>query len=152
MNKSEIKITEDIEKYGCHVTSVFDPKGEDIDFTYTTGVYKKQKQPELIIVGLSHKLASWMANEYNRQIQSGKTFKYNTFYGGFLDGFKVILCPVSKKYKEEYLLSSNWLYGNSSYPASQLIFPNVEGVWPWEEKATKSFKNLQPSLQDVSAW
>ena len=152
MNKDEIKIIDEIEEFGCHVTSVFDPEGKDIDFTYTTGIHKKQNQPELIIVGLRYKLAAWMANEYNRRIQSGKVFKNNTFYEGFLDGFKIIFCPVSNEHKKEYLLSTNWLYKGIDYPAVQLIYPTVNGVWPWEEKSTESFKMLQPSLQELQAW
>lgn len=38
MNQAEIKIMGNIEKYGCHVTSVFDPKEEDPNFTYTVSV------------------------------------------------------------------------------------------------------------------
>ena len=38
MNQTEIKIMGNIEKYGCHVTSVFDPKEEDPNFTYTVGI------------------------------------------------------------------------------------------------------------------
>jgi hypothetical protein len=152
MNKSEIEITNNIEEFGCHVMSVFDPEGEDIDFTYTIGINKRQNQPELIIIGLRHKLAASIANEYNRHIQSGKTFKSNVFYGGFIDGFKVVFCPVSREYKQEYMLSCNRLYNDTDYPALQLIYPTVKGVWPWEKKATEGFKLLQPSLQEIPTW
>lgn len=152
MTDKQTELMDNIEKYGCQVTSVFDPEGEEVDFTYTTGIYKKESQPELIIVGLRHKLAMSMANDYNRRIQSGKTFKNNTFYGDFLDKFKVIFCPVSDENKKEYLLESNRFYGGIDYPAVQLIYPTVKGVWPWEDKATNSFKILQPCLQENRVW
>lgn len=63
MNEAEIKIIENIDKYGCQVTSVFDPKEKDPNFTYTVGITKKESQPELIILGLRSELAHWIANE-----------------------------------------------------------------------------------------
>ncbi|MBE0456258.1 DUF4262 domain-containing protein [Pseudoalteromonas sp. KG3] len=40
MNKAEIKITNNIKKYGCHVMSVFDCKGKDRRFTSAIGIYQ----------------------------------------------------------------------------------------------------------------
>ena len=74
MNQAEIKIMGNIEEYGCHVTSVFDPKEEDPNFTYTVGINKQESRPEVIILGLRSELSSWIANEYNRRVQEGEIF------------------------------------------------------------------------------
>ncbi|GHG73134.1 hypothetical protein GCM10010919_25710 [Alishewanella longhuensis] len=152
MNKAEIEITDNIKKHGCHVTSVFDRKGEEPRFTYTIGVYQEENQPELIIVGLNHELGAWIANEYNRRIQSDEIFQEGNYYSGFLDGFEVCFRVVAEKYKREFMLSCNWLYKDTNYPALQLIYPSVNGVWPWHKDASENFKSLQPSFQDISAW
>lgn len=152
MNEAEIKIMENIDEYGCHVTSVFDPKEKDPNFTYTVGITKKENQPELIILGLRSELAHWIANEYNRRVQEGERFYEERFYSGFLNGFEVCFKPVARKFKEEFMLSCNWLYQGTDYVALQLIFPTVDGVWPWEPTSSDSFKLLQPSFQEVSAW
>ena len=152
MNQAEIEIMGNIEKYGCHVTSVFDPKEEDPNFTYTVGINKQENRPEVIILGLRSELSSWISNEYNRRVQEGEIFTEEGFYDGFLNGFEVCFKPVAKRFKEEFMLSCNWLYKGTDYPALQLIFPTVDGIWPWEANASESFKVLQPSFQDVSAW
>ncbi|MEP1553226.1 MAG: DUF4262 domain-containing protein [Paraglaciecola sp.] len=152
MNQAEIEIMKNIEEYGCHVTSVFDPKEDDPNFTYTTGITRQTKKPELIILGLRNDLASWIANEYNSRIQNDENFSVGDFYEGFLDGFEVCFKPVAEKYKEEHMLSCNWLYKGTDYPVLQLVFPTVNGIWPWEKDASESFKSLQPSFQHVSAW
>ncbi|MEM7421810.1 MAG: DUF4262 domain-containing protein [Pseudomonadota bacterium] len=152
MNEAEIKIMENISTYGCHVTSVFDPKEQDPNFTYTTGINRQESRPELIIVGLRSELSSLIANEYNRRIQEGEVLMEDGFYEGFLDGFEVCFKPVANRFKEEFMLSCNWLYEGTTYPALQLVYPTVDGIWPWEAKASDSFKLLQPSFQETSAW
>ena len=152
MNESEKEIVSNIEEYGCHVTSVFDPKEIDPDFTYTIGINQKQNKPELLILGLRHKLGAWVANEYNRRIQKGEEFLVGEYYDGFLEGFQVTFQNVAQKYKSEFMLSCDWLYGGTEYPPLQLIYPNVNGVWPWSEEASENFKTLQPSFQDEPAW
>ena len=141
-----------IEKYGCHITSVFDPEEKDINFTYTVGIKKSENKPELIIPGLRSELASWIANEYNRRVKEGEKFNTSDLYSDFLEGFDIRFKPVCTKYKEKLMLSCDWLYSGSEFEVLQLIYPTVKGVWPWQPKANKSFKELQPSLQDPPEW
>jgi hypothetical protein len=152
MNESEKSIINNIEKYGCHINSVFDNKGEDPDFSYTVGIQKSQNQPELIIFGLRKELGAWIANEYNRKVIEGIKFDATNFYSGFIDGFDVCFKPVSKRCKEEYMLSCCWLYGDQDFEAVQLIYPTVKGIWPWETEASASFKSFQPSMQEPISW
>lgn len=152
MNESEKKIINNIEEYGCHVTSVFDPEERDPDFTYSIGIYKVENQPELLVLGLRHELSSWIVNEYNRRIKEGEKFVLGEYYEGFIEGFQVTFQEVADKYKNEFMLSCNWLYGGINYPVMQLVFPSVKGLWPWEKEASEGFKILQPSFQEKSAW
>lgn len=152
MNEFEKKIINNIEKYGCHVTSVFDPEEKDPDFTYSIGIYKVEKEPELIVLGLRHELSSWIVNEYNRRIKEGEKFLPGEYYEGFIEGFLVTFQEVAEKYKHEFMLSCNWLYDGINYPVMQLVFPSVKGIWPWEKEANEGFKTLQPSFQEKSAW
>lgn len=99
MNEAENKIVANIEKYGCHVMSVFDPKGQDPDFTYTIGIEKKYSFPELLVLGLRHELASRIANEYNRRIAGGDIFEVGEYYSGFIKSFDVCFKYVAENTK-----------------------------------------------------
>ena len=151
MNEAEKKIVENIDNFDCHITSVFDPNGEELNFTYSTGLTKTLGVPELIVVGLSSDLAHSIVNNYRDRVKAGEVFTYNEFYADFLDGFDVTFDSVSDENKNEFLLSSVWFYGGE-FQAIQLIFPTTSGVWPWEPDATESFKELQPSLAGTGAW
>ncbi|GHB80010.1 hypothetical protein GCM10008107_31840 [Psychrosphaera saromensis] len=152
MNESEKKIIGNIDEYGCHITSVVDRKKEDPDFTYTIGINQEEKAPELIVLGLRHELGSWIANEYNRRVKGGEKFLEGEYYNGFLEGFQVSFREVAEEYKKEFMLSCNWLYKGTNYPALQLVYPNISGVWPWAEDADEEFRDLQPSFQEKPEW
>ena len=152
MNESEKSILKNIEEYGCHINSVFDNEGNDPDFTYTIGIEKSQNQPELIVFGLRKELGAWIANEYNRKLREGLIIDTKNYYSGFIEGFDVCFKSVGKKCKEDYMLSCDWLYAGQDFEAIQLVYPTVNGVWPWEIEASVSFKSFQPSMQEPATW
>ena len=70
MNDYERKILRHIEDFGCSVTSVFDPEGDNPPFTYSIGIARSTGAPELIVVGLESKISHWLVNEYRRRCQA----------------------------------------------------------------------------------
>jgi hypothetical protein len=151
MEQYEQNILEHIEKHGCSVTSVFDPKEIEPPFSYSIGIAKSAGAPELIIVGLGSKLAHWMINDYNRRVRSGELFLPGGLYQGFLDGFAVQFGPVDRTYREEYMRSACWLHGGPDFEALQLIWPTTSGVWPWDANASEWLRANQPLLAEKIA-
>lgn len=151
MNEAEKKIVANIEKHGCHITSVFDSRGETPNFTYSTGIQKSFSAPEIIIVGLPNKLAASVVNNYMRRISDGELFEIGKYYPDFLADFDVTFGNVSFDNKRAFLLSSCWYY-KDNFEAVQLIFPTTSGIWPWDEAADNSFHKIQPCLSEVHSW
>ena len=151
MNEAEKKIVKTIEQFGCHVTSVFGPDGEQPNFTYSTGIEKTYGAPELIVVGLSTDLAHSIVNDYAARLKSGEQFEIGQFYSDFLSGFDVTFNEVSQANKEQYMLSACW-FNNNQFEALQLIYPTTSGIWPWEAQASENFLSIQPSLASPSVW
>lgn len=138
MDPHEEKALSDIDKHGCHVIHVFeDDQGPK--FTYSVGIERKSKQPELIITGLDKELAHWIINEYNRRIRSGEVFQADQPYSGFLNDHVVIFKPMSQTHYSEYLGWDLWLYGNSNFRVFQMIWPSTAGVWPWDPHAPSEY-------------
>ncbi len=145
MNEYEKKLLKNIEEHGCQATYVFDNEDNSC-FTYSIGIYKITKQPELIITGLKQGIAHWIVNEYNRRIIDGEHFEVNQYYDGFLDGFQVTFKEFNKAHYEDHLGSCLWLYGNSDFKTYQLIWPSTKGMWPWDKDAPKSYLEMMPKL------
>jgi len=79
-----------IEQHGWQATSVFDPKGEDPNFTYSVGFTTSLKTPEFIIFGLPRELMHSMLWEIYRQIAKGAVPADGMRWQGLLEGFDCI--------------------------------------------------------------
>ncbi|MFO1328100.1 MAG: DUF4262 domain-containing protein [Rubrivivax sp.] len=136
----------DVEKYGCHVISVFDTDEKLPTFSYSVGIQATSGAPEAIVIGLRPKLGHSMINEYNNQVRRGVQFERAKQYSGFLGGFQIYVEPAKAALLSEYTLGCNRFYKGADYSVVQLIYPTTAGVWPWQRAASESFKSNQPML------
>ena len=51
--------------------------------------------------------------------------------------------PIAKRFYPDYLGWSRWFYGGDDFPCLQIVWPDREGVFPWEE----TFDPAQPGGQ-----
>jgi hypothetical protein len=147
MDQSEQKALSDIKEFGCHILHVME-EDDNPSFSYSIGIQKISNHPEIIITGLKFEIAHSIINEYNNKVKSGENFITDKFYNDFLENFDVTFKPVNKKYFKEYFGWARWLYDGNNFKALQLIYPNVNGIWPWDENASSEFKWLIPTLYE----
>ena len=144
--ESDKRVAANVEAYGCHIVSVFDPEEDHPLFSYSIGIQATSGVPEAIVVGLKPKLGGFMINEYNRRVRAGETFKRGTLYPGFLGGFSVYIEPAKQKRLDEYTCGCDRYYKGKEYSVVQIVWPSTSGVWPWQRKASEWLKNNQPML------
>ena len=150
MKPAEQRILDDIEQFGCHVTSVFDPDQAEPSFSYSIGLTKSLGIPEVIVVGVRPELGHALINLYMDRARSGESFSLGIPYPGFLTGFSVYFRQVIEENRKAFMLSANWLYNGTDYSALQIVYPTTDGVWPWEPAATDWFRTNQPMLDGVA--
>ena len=85
MDEHDQKALDDIEKHGCHVINVMEGE-ESPQFTYSIGINQEQGMPDLIVIGLKHKLAHSIVNNYKDRLLAGESFETGKFYSDFLLG------------------------------------------------------------------
>lgn len=144
--ENDKRVAADVEKYGCHVISVFDPEEKLPTFSYSIGIQATSGAPEAIVIGLSPKLGHAMINEYNTQVRKGVRFERATRYPGFLEGFEIYVEPARAALLAEYTLGCDRFYQGAGYAVVQLIYPTTAGAWPWEKAASDWFRSHQPML------
>jgi len=139
------KTLSDIRTHGCHVIHV---QEEDAlpPFGYSVGIQRSSQVPEVIVVGLKHPMADFVINEYNHRIRAGEKFLIGHEYLGFLEDFPVLFEKVLLKHYEEYFGWNRWLYDGEAFDVVQMVYPNTQGVWPWDEAADAWFRARQPLL------
>lgn len=147
MNDRDQKALNDIEQYGCHVLNVAEGEGQPA-FTYSIGINKKQRKPDVVILGLKTELAHSIANHYKDRLLAGETFVPGKFYSDFLGDFDVCFINVAKKHYNEYFGWGLWLHEGDDFEVLQMVWPTTDGVWPWTKGKSEHYKWSQPILTD----
>jgi hypothetical protein len=148
----ELKIVKNVEDYGCHVSSVFDPDDVAPPFSYSVGFWETIGQPEVIILGLSSHMGLFAINETLRQCQAG----LQLFDGQHIEwpyeefDMMCVARPVdAKNLTREYFNSAIWYHsmrtGKPLEAALQLVWA-YSGLFPWDEGAPPELLEDQPLL------
>lgn len=146
LTDNDKRVARDIQKYGCHVVSVFDPKGRLPFFSYSIGIQDSGGAPDVIVIGLRPELGGYLVNEYNRRVRDGARFKRGTKYADFLTGFPVYIEPARPERYRRYAYGCARYYTGREYSIVQLVWPSTSGIWPWNLSASKWLVKNQPML------
>lgn len=139
-------IQQKVNEFGCNIIHI--PADEyNPGFAYTIGLYQRFKHPEIICFSLKQETLHGLLNDACTFIQQGKFFRP----GGIpcedlLNNYDVQFLRVDKSYHPNYLGFANWFYQNQDYPAIQLVWPDKQGIFPWEEGFNPKLQYTQPLL------
>lgn len=147
MSVDELKkqIETNIEQFGCHVVHVA-AEDELPPFSYSVGIQRSFGAPEAIVIGLEQPLAHEIITDYNRRVRNGEAFMAGGSYAEFIDNFEMIVERVDREFYGEYLGAAMWLYDGPSFEAVQLIYPTMDGRWPWDPSVSDAYRAWQPVL------
>jgi hypothetical protein len=147
-DKLEIKLLNDIEKYGLQVMRVLN-EGASPGFSYSIGLFKTYKHPEIIIVGLKQELSHILINNMAEDIKNGNVFEPLNYYTGILGDFKCYIVKVRPTNYDGYVGQAQRYYKNDDFPIVQCVYPTTKGIYPWEKSWPESIKDLQPILGEI---
>ncbi len=139
-------VLNNIEKFGFHTTSVMGSDPDEVSYSYSTGIHETINKPDIIIFGLSPSVSHAVIGIYYDRVKSGELFEPGIEYSGFLKGYPVMLASVPKAKIDEHMLCIPWLYPGREHEAYQILYPDDDGLWPWEDSVSGSFRQLQPVL------
>ena len=153
----EQQILENVATYGCHVTMVFDPDGDEPGFAYSAGFAETVDQPEVIVFGLPNETMHFMVNETLRQCRDGFRLKDWVEIDGLLEGHRCIARAVNPSFIiGDYFNSAMWLRrrltGEQMTEAMQIVWPGaVDGLFPWDSGSSDIVREYQPALYEAGA-
>jgi Domain of unknown function (DUF4262) len=141
------KIKERIDAYGWAGTSVSpDEKTGTPGFTYTIGLHKTFKHPEIIVFGLNPSASTTLLRRAVGLIKQGRTLPERTPCE-LMDGLSVVFRHIPAGLQEQYLLSAAFLYG-TAFKSLQLVWPDADGRFPWQAGFDSQFAAHQPALYE----
>ncbi|UZU00024.1 DUF4262 domain-containing protein [Chryseobacterium fluminis] len=139
-------IIHDVEKYGCHL-ALIEADNYLPAFVYTIGLYKKFGHPELICFGLKTDVLASILNHACDLIKSGQTLSSDKPYPGFLQDYNIQLLEADKEYYPDYIGYAGWFNdGNFNFPLLQVVWPDKQHHFPWDENFNPAWKFKQPLL------
>ena len=147
LDEHEQEFVTQIREHGWHSTSVLEDD-EGPGFTYTTGFCVNLGMPEVILFALNPDVAHDVLWDVYREAKGGRQFPIGVRVPDVFANVDAFLVPVGKEAYPYFLGWSTWFYGGDEFPCVQLVWPDKEGRFPWQDGIEESFKRLQP---DISA-
>ena len=143
--EAEQKIISDVEQYGFHIAQ-FHGDGYSPSFAYTIGLFKTYGYPELICFGLSLDLLHSVLWSGKELLDKQPMPDQNIGYPDFLGDYDVRFLTVDKNRYKDYFGYGYWFNGSWNFPALQIVWPDKQSLFPWEEGFNPDWKAGQPLL------
>jgi len=143
-----LKDTEDkIKKYGYVVIFVFaDVENQKPSFTYTVGLSKTYKHPELIVFGLPQEASKILLdNVVEKIIEDKGGVEVNKLYEEIAN-MPLQFLKVKNGAADEYAMNFFYHYPDVKLEMLQMIWPDPAGIFPTEDSYDPKYKIAQPLL------
>ncbi len=138
-------VFDNIREHGWHCTSVGSGDGHPA-FSYSIGLFQTYGHPEIVIFGLTSELANSVMWIVARAAERGAPLNLSKPCTGLLEDFSCHFVEVPKAAYENYVFSARWYYQGDEFPLYQIVWPNLDGLFPWSSGADATFLTMQPIL------
>jgi hypothetical protein len=143
---AEKKTVSDVEKYGFNVAQI-PGDGYSPSFAYTIGLYKTYGYPELICFGLNLDLLHSVLWSGKELLDKQPIPDQSIGYPDFLGDYDVRLLTVDKAWYKYYFGYGIWFNQSWKFPALQIVWPDKQALFPWEDGFNPAWKAGQPLLE-----
>ena len=146
-----------IDQHGWHIAGVNeDTRNGFPQYAYTVGFGDTLNHAEVIVIGLSHESAGMLLNAVGERIRQHGQLEIDTRYTDLLsNGLGLSFVEAAEDRARDLMRLANWYYEAASrqtdtrYRVLQLVWPDSDGLLPWEPGYDTRFNDLQPVLRDV---
>ena len=136
----------DVAQYGLHVIKV-SAESDSPTFAYTVGLYRTFGHPEVIMLGLGLDTMHQLLNDLADAVRQGHRFATGEVSDRLLDGYDVTFHTVPERQNAAYLGWAIWFNDGHDFPTLQMIYPDRERRWPWDDGVADGFRVNQPVLE-----
>jgi hypothetical protein len=143
------KVVHDVNTFGWHVMQVTGRPGKP-GWSYSIGLFKNYKHPEVVIFGLDLKVMHSILNIVGRSVQAGSKFSDGDETRELLERFACTIRPVNDVWYAQLFGFARWFYGEAAFPMLQVFWPDPAGRFPWQSGFDASLLPFQPRLYDAA--
>lgn len=139
------RVLQNIAEQHCHVVHVAADR-DGPSFSYTVGLWHHFRQPEVIVFGLEPELADDLFDALVERCVAGERFATDEKHEGLLVGYAVRFLALAQSAAAPYFGAATWAYQGDDYRCLQLVWPDKNRRWPWEEGVRRIFVERQPII------
>ena len=140
-----LKKTRDIiAKAGWAVQGVLGSPQDGGGFSYTIGMTRTLKHPEIFMSGFDPELCRQLMNDVGNLIREGFDFRNPSLCDRVIQNYNVAFRPVDPASVTEHGGVGLEILGQ--FEAVQMFLPDAEGRFPWVEGCDRRYADLQTSL------
>jgi hypothetical protein len=133
-----------IREHGWHVVGI---GGDDMpDWVFTVGLWHSYRVPEVAMFGLEvGDLMCW-ANAAGARLRDGAAPDADSLLTGVVEGLPLMIKTVDPSWHKPLFGTAVGYYQRTPVPFVQLVWPDRDGNWPWDQDATRRCREYQPRL------
>lgn len=146
LDNSSLRTIVHVKEYGWSVVLV-QPQGSRPGWAFTIGLWHSHRSPELAMFGGDVYEMEICLNRLGGQISAGQKAVEGEQREGILQGVPVALRTVDPRWYELLFAQAVGFYRRPPLPFLQVIWPNAEGLFPWDQTTTRPGR--QPLLWDA---
>lgn len=148
LNDYERSVEDNIASHGWHCTNVTPTptSSSKLPFSYTVGLHHSYRQPEFIVIGLDSGRAYAVLRDLASAAASGNMVPLDRPSDVLVGGLSCAFIPVPESRYSDYVYSALWYYSGPNFPLVQVVWPNDEGLYPWNQGALAQLLEHQPVL------
>jgi hypothetical protein len=105
---------------------------EGPSFAYSLGLFHTLNHPEIIVMGVRAESAQQLINDVAVAVRQGQRFEPGGRYDSLVEGNPLAFLTVAPKLYRKYVGYARWFYQGAEFPLLQCVWPDKQGVLPWE--------------------
>ncbi|MFB9262131.1 DUF4262 domain-containing protein [Bradyrhizobium erythrophlei] len=150
-SEADEKILRDVRTYGCHVVQVLSD-GSAPEYAFSVGLYLNYGQAEVAIFGLDRRDAANVINDVCARAAAGRIYVAGDVCDDLLADRRLCFADVPDSAYPPYFGTALWFYGTTRrpFPVLQMVWPDLDGRFPWESGYDARLKKHQPVLKPPS--
>ncbi|MDP9350230.1 MAG: DUF4262 domain-containing protein [Chloroflexota bacterium] len=145
LSEAEVDTLRIVQHHGWQVTKIEADESWPSQ-AFSIGLHHSFGHPEVVIFGLATDVMHVIINNIGEDIRGGAHFEASREYPDILEGYNVVFRAVMPEQYPEHLGWGMWFYNYHPFPVVQLVWPDRQGRFPWQEGTSAEYQSLQPLL------
>jgi hypothetical protein len=139
------RVAEMIVQYGWNVVGI---AGDDETpgWAYSIGMWHTLRQAEVCVFGLGVDVAMSIVDIAGEQVRDGRPLRDEERRADVIEGYDVVARPVHPSWYRSFFGTAIDFYQRPPVPFLQLVWPDRQGQFPWDDGVAEACLIQQPQL------